>query len=92
MLKRHIILRLQSHTSLHDIDQRAPLFRQRIHNWSSGRRQRSFQHVAEYGEDRVEALPVLAVGVFLVDGGGVVLPPLDPREELCNEHEVDDER
>jgi len=92
MLKRHIVLRLQPHASLHDIHQRAPLLRQRIHHWVSRWREWGFQHVAQYGEDRVEALPVLAVGLSLVGGGGGVLPPLDPREELGDEHKVDDER
>ena len=72
-----------TNTSLHDIDQRTPLLRQRIHHRRPRRRQRSLEHVAQDTEDRVESLEVFGVVV--------VFAPLDAREELRDEDQVDDQ-
>ena len=83
VLERHIILWLKADTSPHNIDESTPLLGQRVHDGRAGRRERSLEHVAQHAQDRVEALPL-----FLL----AMLAPLDPREELGDEHQVDDER
>jgi hypothetical protein len=85
VLKRHVILRLQTDTSPQHVHQAAPLLAQRINNRRSSRRQRSLEHVTQNTEHRVETLP-LALLLTLA-----VIAPRDPSHHLRHNHKIDNQ-
>nr|POE47715.1 hypothetical protein CFP56_01046 [Quercus suber] len=81
VLERHVVLRLQSDASTHDVDERAALFGERVDDRGARRGQWGLEHVAEDAEDGVEAFVV----------GLAVLAPLDAGHEFGDEDEIDDQ-
>lgn len=83
MLEGHVRLRLETNTGTEDVGQGRALLGKRVDNGSTGRSQRSLEHVAEDAEDAVEVLVVTL-------GGGVL--PLDTGHHLSKEDKINDER
>jgi hypothetical protein len=81
MLKRHIILRLQTHASAEDVRESTSLLGKRIDNGRSVRHQRRLEHVRQDAQDGVESAVLAAVRL-----------PGHAGHELGDEDEIDDQR
>ena len=55
MFQEHVIAGLEADTSFHDVLDTGSLLEQGVNNGGSSGNKRSFQQVAEYGQDRVES-------------------------------------
>lgn len=83
MLKRHVRLRFQSDAGAENVRQRPALLGQGIDDGRARGRERGFEHVAQNGENAVERLVFVRVGMRGA--------PLNAGHHLSDEHEVDDE-
>ena len=87
-LKEQIALPLKPQTRFHEHLQRIPLAPERIDDVRAGLDERRLEHVAEQAEDRVQGHKL---GIACGSGSGG-LTILDAREELGEDHEVEDQR
>lgn len=86
VLQGHVALRLETDAGAEDVDQGGALLAEGVDDGGAGRRQGSLEHVAEDGQDAVEAAEV-GCDLFARRGG----LPLDASHHLGDEDEVDDE-
>lgn len=87
VLQSHVRFRLKTNASTEDVGQGSTLLGKSIDDGSTGRSQRSLEHVAENTQNAVEVL-VLG-GSSTVRGGSL---PLDARHHLSNDDQINDQR
>ena len=87
MLKRHIILRLETDTSTENVGQGTSLFSKGIDHWSTWWGQWRLEHVAEDAKNAMEVLEIF--------GGDAIIGwslPLDSGHHLGNQDKINDQR
>jgi len=87
VLEGHLALRLEANAGTENVGQGCALLSEGVDDGSTRGGQRGLEHVAENGQDTVEALE-LGGGDGRVGGRGL---PLNTSHHLSNEDEIDDE-